>query len=277
MFVSRRRLARTRELPQARGPWALDSGGFTELSMFGRWTITPPQYVAEVRRCAEQVGNLLFAAPMDWMAEPWIVEKTGLSVREHQRLTLENYLDLRCRAPDLPWIPVLQGWTIASYRTHAEAYERAGVTLAAVPLVGVGSVCRRQATAGVAILLEELAQAGLRLHCFGMKSSGLCRSAGHVTSADSLAWSFTARRRPPLPECRGTHRRCNNCIRYALRWRSRLLEAIDLNDPHATAGKAPASPSCHQRQRLFALDGWGKDEERATWLPHGRFPQEEGV
>jgi O-acetyl-ADP-ribose deacetylase (regulator of RNase III) len=31
-------------------PWALDSGGFTELSLHGRWKATPAAYVAAVRR-----------------------------------------------------------------------------------------------------------------------------------------------------------------------------------------------------------------------------------
>jgi hypothetical protein len=48
LFVNRNALfgkdssyARTGKLPRARGPWALDSGGFTELTTHGRWTITP--------------------------------------------------------------------------------------------------------------------------------------------------------------------------------------------------------------------------------------------
>ena len=58
--------------------------------------------------------------------------------------------------------------------------QRAGVDLASLPLVGVGSVCRRQGTAGIAALLAELARAGMKLHCFGMKVSGLRRAAGWV-------------------------------------------------------------------------------------------------
>jgi hypothetical protein len=230
LFVSRRRLARIKRLPPAIAPWALDSGGYTELSLHGYWTITADQYIAEVRRYAEDIGNLQWAAPMDWMTEPWIVGKTGLSVAEHQRRTLENYLELCSKAPDLPWIPVLQGWKIGEYLNHAEAYERAGVALASLPLVGVGSVCRRQGTAGIAALLARLSEAGLRLHCFGMKVSGLRRAAGFVVSADSLAWSFAARKRLPLPGCR--HIRCNNCLNFALRWRERALRNIDLDDAH---------------------------------------------
>ncbi len=49
------------------------------------------------------------------MCEPQIVARTGLSVREHQERTVANYLTLRSIAPDLPFIPVLQGWRIADY------------------------------------------------------------------------------------------------------------------------------------------------------------------
>ena len=57
LFVSTRRLQRLRRLPSAVGPWALDSGGFTELSMFGEWQTSPAQYAAHVRRYAAEVGE----------------------------------------------------------------------------------------------------------------------------------------------------------------------------------------------------------------------------
>jgi hypothetical protein len=40
LLVSHRRLVGRRSLPRASGPWACDSGGFTELSMYGRWRTT---------------------------------------------------------------------------------------------------------------------------------------------------------------------------------------------------------------------------------------------
>lgn len=41
LFGSRRRLSTRRRLPRARSNWALDSGGFTELSLYGGWKTTP--------------------------------------------------------------------------------------------------------------------------------------------------------------------------------------------------------------------------------------------
>lgn len=220
LFVSRRRLCRRKSLPRALAGWALDSGGFSELSLFGEWTITTKQYAAEVRRYADEIGRLEWAASMDYMCEPWIVSKTGLSVQEHQHRTVANYLTLRETAPDLPFVPVLQGWQVRDYIEHIEMYAHAGIDLYALPRVGLGSVCRRQHTD----VLDELIQMlqPMRLHGFGVKAQGLGKVAGLLTSADSMAWSFAARRQEPLAGC--THRNCANCVRFALRWRGALLE-----------------------------------------------------
>lgn len=221
LFVSRRRLAARRTLPRAAAPWALDSGGFTELSMFGRWSITPREYSEEVRRYREEIGQLSFAAPMDWMCEPHVTKKTGLTVAEHQARTVANYLELQDLAPDLPWIPVLQGWRTWDYWHHVEMYAAAGVQLAALPLVGVGTVCRRQALASAAGIIQSLATVyGLRLHGFGFKKQGIRQCSAVLASADSMAWSAVARREPALPG--HPHKNCANCLEYALLWREEL-------------------------------------------------------
>jgi hypothetical protein len=141
LFVSHRRLAGRTHFPTARTGWALDGGGFTELSMFGEWRTTPEQYVAAVRTYCEQIGNLEWAAPQDMMCEPFMIAKTGLSVIEHQARTVGNYLRLRELAPELPFIPVLQGWQLSDYLACVTRYEREGIDLTSLPLVGLGSVC----------------------------------------------------------------------------------------------------------------------------------------
>ena len=221
LFVSHRTLKGRRTYPRARVGWALDSGGFTELSTYGEWRTSPEEYVDAVRRYRDEVGNLEWAAPQDWMCEPFIVAETGLSVAEHQQRTIANYLTLRTLAPELPFIPVLQGWELTEYHAHVEAYARAGVDLTSEPLVGVGSVCRRQDTAQAEWIVRTLTALGLRLHGFGVKVGGLARMADSLTSADSMAWSYSARRSPPLAGC--THRSCQNCWRYARRWRDHVV------------------------------------------------------
>jgi hypothetical protein len=243
LFVSDRRLRSYRRLPRAvapwaLAPWALDSGGFTELQQFGRWTVGPADYVRRVRRYREEIGRLLWAAPQDWMCEPVMIgggrigpitfAGTGLTIAEHQRRTVENLLQLRALGPDLPFIPVLQGYDVADYLTCARQYEAAGVDVTREPLVGVGSVCRRQATTEAGDVLLALHRHGItRLHGFGIKLAGLHRYGPLLASADSMAWSIAARRaQAPMPGCT-RHKNCANCLRYALRWRNTALDAAD--------------------------------------------------
>ena len=46
LFISHRRLTRLkRTLPKAIAPWALDSGSFSELALFGGWKTSAVEYV----------------------------------------------------------------------------------------------------------------------------------------------------------------------------------------------------------------------------------------
>ena len=235
LFVSRRRLADRKTLPRAVGSWALDGGGFTELQLFGRWTVLARAYAAEVRRFRDEIGGMLWAAPQDWMCEPIVIKGgkvkgvvfagTGLTVAEHQRRTVENFLELRSLAPDLPIIPVLQGWTLGDYLDCLELYEAAGVDLRAEPTVGVGTMCRRESTTSAGIILRLLAAEGLNLHGFGFKIEGLRQHGDVLCSADSLAWSDSARHQPAMDG--HTHKRCNNCLEFALSWRERIVTPRD--------------------------------------------------
>jgi len=226
LFVSHRTLRARRRLPRARARWALDSGGFTELTLYGGWQTTHSEYAEAVARYSSEIGRLAWASPQDWMCEPFMLARTGLTVERHQALTVNNYCTLRQLAPGLPFIPVLQGWQLADYEACIGRYSAAGVDLTATPLVGLGSVCRRQATGEIGAIVTELAAAGLHLHGFGVKRRGLADYADSLASADSMAWSFAARRRPALAGCAG-HRNCANCPRYALAWRAEIARDLD--------------------------------------------------
>jgi hypothetical protein len=224
LMVSRRSLAGRRSLPRAVESWVLDSGSFTELSLNGGWTVPTHVYAREVRRFRDEIGRMAWAAPQDWMCEDAILAKTGLTVAEHQARTVGNFLDLLAIDDTLDIIPAVQGQTVAHYEHCLTLYDRAGVDLTAYPLVGVGSICRRQSTAEAAAILSTLAEAGLRLHGFGLKLDGLRTCADYLTSADSLAWSFDARRSDPLPG--HDHKSCANCVHWAMRWRERVLNVL---------------------------------------------------
>lgn len=233
LFISNRPLSKLKTLHRAQGPVAVDSGGFSELDEHGTWDNgpTPGQYVAQLSRYRDEIG-ISWAAPQDWMCEPWITAKTGLTVEEHQRRTVGNYLDLKSIDPSAPIIPVLQGWTVADYERCISLYDQAGIDLRELPLVGIGSVCRRQGTEEAAELITQIAGHGIRLHGFGFKIDGLRRVARLLPSSDSMAWAAAGRREPTgcdyrFPNSRGPHKNEANCLRYALAWRERVLTAID--------------------------------------------------
>jgi len=230
LFVSARRLRKRKTLPRANGPWALDSGGFTELSMHGEWTVPSMKYAEEAQRWGKEIGGLHWAAIQDWMCEPVIREKTGLRVDQHQLRTCASYRELLALAPDVPWAPVLQGWDYDDYFRHVQMYLAGGWDLASLPLVGLGSVCRRQDTAMTEELIRDLHGLGIKIHAFGLKIKGLQRVAPFVASSGSLSWSRQARYAPPLAGvC--THGSCANCIKYALRWRDRVVRIVERTGP----------------------------------------------
>ncbi|AKF12401.1 queuine tRNA-ribosyltransferase [Mycobacterium phage Ashraf] len=235
LFVSHRRLKRLRSLPRAIEVWALDSGGFSELSMFGGWQTTAREYVEAVNRYDQQIGKLEWAAPQDWMCEPDMVHRTGLSVAEHQRRTVANYVELRRLWGEVsdehcPFMPVLQGYEVSDYAKCMSMYADAGIDLHNIELVGVGSVCRRQHTDEIRRVFEGILDTDpeLPVHGFGVKSLGL-REYGHLlTTADSMAWSLNARKHTPLPGCIGKHVHCGNCLDWALRWRRGIVTSREI-------------------------------------------------
>jgi hypothetical protein len=131
------------------------------------------------------------------MREPAMLAKTGLSVAAHQRLTIERYRALRAVVDGSAYVmPVLQGYRPAEYVRHLARYGR---DLRRGAWVGVGSVCKRNTDVdAIYAVLRAIrrVRADLRLHGFGLKTTALddraIRAALH--SADSMAWSFHARR-----------------------------------------------------------------------------------
>jgi len=195
------------------------------------WAREAGPALAETVRAAEALGAGRFEV---------VFHGTGLPVEEHQRRTVQSYLDLMRLAPDVPWFPVLQGWEHDDYLRCWDMYRSEGVRLEELPIVGVGSTCRRHDTAMVEGLARELHGKGLRnLWMLGMKSDGLRRCARYVRWADSHAWSYGAEYEHIIvPGCqhgepmfrkrlgRVEYGNCANCPRLARRWYEEQLAII---------------------------------------------------
>src|SRR5262249_51387116 len=92
-FVSVNRL-RGRKKSVGAEQWIMDSGAFTEISTHGHYRHSVEQYAAEINRWAYPGSGMIAAVSQDYMCEPFILQKTGLTIEDHQRLTIERYDDL---------------------------------------------------------------------------------------------------------------------------------------------------------------------------------------
>lgn len=219
VFVSVNRLRERKKLLEI-GDWIMDSGAFTTIAKHGRYPDSPRIYAEQIKKWKSS-GNLLAAVSQDYMCEAVMLKKTGLTVADHQRLTIQRYDEL-----DLAWdtggvyvMPVLQGYAPADYVAHVRAY---GDRLPEGAWVGVGSVCKRngdpQAVQNVlAGIITE--RPDLRLHGFGLKATALGSKAIRdlLYSADSMAWSFAAR-------WEGRNR---NSWQEAKAWSEKILDLIN--------------------------------------------------
>lgn len=172
--------------------WIMDSGAFTEISTHGKWRSPVEDYAKHILRWSD-TGELLAAVAQDYMCEEFILEKTGLSIEDHQRLTIDRYRQL-VSLVGVPILPVLQGYYPADYVQHIEDY---GDLLKPGQWVGVGSVCKRNSDPdAIEAVLRciKCARPDLRLHGFGLKitalTSGGVRELLH--SSDSMAWIYGA-------------------------------------------------------------------------------------
>jgi hypothetical protein len=214
-----------RPYPVARR-WALDSGAFALLLAEGRWTVTARHYADVVRRWRD-VAGLEWAATQDWLCAPAVLAATGLSVAESQRRTVASWHELRALAPDVQWVPTVQGWHPEDYLACLDLY---GPEIAAQPLVGVGSIAGRQGGAAALLIVHELAALGLPLHGWGVKQLGLRRYGPLLTSADSQSWSHEARRVAGTVSAlcgADDHVDCRNCLAWADRWAQARQRQMD--------------------------------------------------
>lgn len=152
----------TRQKPLGCEELLLDSQAFMKLRLHGCYPSSPQAYARKVERVARLVKRVT-AVTEDYMCEPFMLAKTGLSIADHQRLTIERFDAIRTTLdPAIELMPVLQGYLPREYVDHIRQY---GERLPHGSWVGVGSICKRNTD------VRQL-----------------------LSSADSLAWSYHARR-----------------------------------------------------------------------------------
>jgi hypothetical protein len=202
-----------KKLDLANVPYAIDSGGFTELNLHGTWLTSEAQYADNVHRVVDKVGHPVFVSPQDWVCG---AANTGKTVQEHQHLTVENWLRLRKLIDSsLYLLPVIQGLTLEDYLACVQLYQKSDVDLTTYPIVGLGSIARRQRTNEGIDIIKGVANRGINVHGFGLKTTSLLKVKGEIVSADSMTWSYAGRR---LPDPAGKTSSLSNSFDYMLQW-----------------------------------------------------------
>ncbi len=229
MFSLRRLKERKSPAPFVDRDWVMDSGAFSEISINGKYTYTPEEYL----RYVELHQPTLFFN-MDYMCEPFVLEKTGLTVREHQQRTIDNQI----RIMDLldkydirgEFAGVVQGWTVDDYLYCIDQLKAHGLV---TPTMGVGSVCRRNSKNDIIKVLEavKIELPKIELHAFGCKTDILKDPSvyNYIDRCDSMAWSYDGRRveQKPCKDCPRHCLNCANCPTYMMKWYDRLLQVHD--------------------------------------------------
>jgi hypothetical protein len=174
----------------------LDSAGFVAMRRYRSYPWSIRDYL---ELCAAHPWRGFFAP--DYCVEAEIAHGAS-EVLDRISMTVSSYRETHRLAERMGiadrLIPVVQGATPADYR---RCLERLPIDLNAMPLLGVGSVCRRalHGPNGIRAIVEELddalGDAPVKLHLFGAKSESLAALRMHtrIGSADSQAYGVTAR------------------------------------------------------------------------------------
>jgi hypothetical protein len=175
--------------------WIMDSGAFSQIVNHGKHVLEPDQYLEYICKFSE-CGEMVAAVCQDLMCEPFILEKTGLTIEKHQELTMESYCYLR-QFSATPILPVLQGFSPQDYVKHVRMY---GEHLAPGARVGLGSVCKRNGNPDAiedVLLAIKRERPDLLIHGFGLKVQALQRATirSLLYSSDSMAWSYSGRKK----------------------------------------------------------------------------------
>lgn len=175
--------------------WIMDSGAFTMILKHGGYPQPVSEYAAQIKRWKGN-GTLLAAVSQDYMCEADMLKRTGLTVEAHQMLTIERYDALLAEDAGVYIMPVLQGYATVEYIRHLRTY---GDRLRLGAWVGIGSVCKRNSNPmaiwKVLSAIKDV-RPDLQLHGFGLKKTSLEEPIIRelLATADSMAWSYAARR-----------------------------------------------------------------------------------
>ena len=183
-------LSRTR-LPETVERVILDSGGFSFFSRWGDYPFTLEQYL-DLVYYIKDIHPLFRVVTLDYPCEPEIDRSQLMTNEERINKTVSN--TVRCFDSDntLPWLPVIQGYTIQEYLSCIDKYKDAGVMS---DYWAIGSICSRKGSPyQIRNILATIKKhhESKKIHSFGLSLKYLAdpQVFHSIYSSDSSAWNW---------------------------------------------------------------------------------------
>ena len=170
----------------------LDSGGYSFFSRWGEYPFSIEKYV-DLANTLKDKYPLYRVATLDYPCEPDIDRSHLMTNEERIKKTVSNAVECIDVDRRLPWLPIIQGYTLDEYLHCVDLYQEAGIIS---DYWAVGSLCSRkgniQRIKYLITKLKELALSNVKVHAFGLnipyiKDPQIFHA---LYSSDSAAWTF---------------------------------------------------------------------------------------
>lgn len=184
-------LARTR-LPEGfPDRLILDSGGYSFFSRWGDYPFSIEDYVG-LAHLLQDKYPLYRVATLDYPCEPDIDRSHLMTNEDRIKKTVSNAVECMHTDQNLPWLPVIQGYTTNEFLSCIDLYEEVGITS---DYWAIGSICSRKGNPlelrKIITSIKEQHPNG-KLHAFGLGIPFLRdpQIFQAIYSSDSAAWNW---------------------------------------------------------------------------------------
>jgi hypothetical protein len=187
---TRKKFTNPNFLPRTTKRIFIDSGGFTFLTKWEKYPFTIDEFIdflgiLQEKQPIEQVAIL------DYPCEPDVNRSEYKTNFDRIRATVENAVVCFDKAPEINWIPVIQGYYLHEYLDCLSLYEERGIKS---EKWAIGSVCQRRDIAGPRKIITRLKKtmSNKKLHAFGISIRLLkdLQIWNSLFSSDSASWQL---------------------------------------------------------------------------------------
>lgn len=173
----------------------VDSGGYSMFRKWGNFPFTTDEYIDFVDLLMDDYP-VTEVATMDLPCEPSVNRHTFRTNIDRIKRTIE-YADELLENPNIPWVPVVQGYTLNEYKACVNLLNGNAGAMSAKTWA-IGTLCARKKTGGIRNIVVNLRKEidpSIELHSFGLAINALRdpQVFFSIDSSDSGTWSFNGR------------------------------------------------------------------------------------